>query len=148
MAERKAIAEWTGTLTDGEGRMVLGSGTYDGRFSFATRMGDEPGSNPEEFIGAALAGCYSMALNASLEKRGTPAENVRTEAKVFLGKDDAGFKINRIDLSVQVRVDGVSEDEFLQVAETVKKSCPISRALAATDITLDARFGGAGLTGA
>ena len=138
MAERKATAEWNGTLKEGEGRMALGSGLFEGKFSFATRMGDEPGTNPEELLGASLAGCYAMALNAALEKGGKPAKNVKTEAKVFLGKDDSGFKVNRIDLSVQATVDGIEDAEFQQIAEATKKGCPISKALTGVEITVDA----------
>ena len=141
MAERRATAAWTGSLTEGTGEIELGSGLFKGAFSFATRMGDEPGTNPEELLGASLAGCYAMALNATLEKRGTPATSVSTEAKVFLGKDELGFKINRIELYANANVPGISEEDFAAVAEDVKKGCPISRALAATDITLNATLG-------
>ena len=109
MAERRATAEWNGSLTDGAGKVALGSGLFEGAFSFATRMGDEPGTNPEELLGASLAGCYAMALNATLEKEGKPAKSVKTEAKVFLGKDDAGFKITRIDLFADAEVDGIDD---------------------------------------
>ena len=138
MAERTATAEWNGSLMEGEGKIAVGSGLFKGAFSFATRMGDEPGTNPEELLGASLAGCYAMALNAALEKGGTPAKNVKAEARVFLGKDDSGFKINRIDLETTADVDGIDQDKFAVTAEDVKKSCPISRALAATNITLKA----------
>ena len=138
MAERKATAEWNGSLMEGEGNIALGSGMFNGAFSFATRMGDEPGTNPEELLGASLAGCYAMALNATLEKQGTPAKNVKAEAKVFLGKDESGFKINRIDLEATAEVEGIDQEKVAAVAEEVKKGCPISRALAATDITLKA----------
>jgi lipoyl-dependent peroxiredoxin len=138
MAERKANAEWNGSLKEGAGKIALGSGLFEGAFSFATRMEDEPGTNPEELLGASLAGCYAMALNATLEKEGTPARSVRTEAKVFLGKDDSGFKINRIDLEANVDVDGIDDASFQTIAETVKKSCPISRALTAVPINLTA----------
>lgn len=138
MAERKATAEWKGGLKDGSGRIAVGSGLFEGPFSFATRFEDEPGTNPEELLGASLAGCYAMALNAALEKGGTPASNVKAEAKVFLGKDDSGFKINRIDLEATADVPGLSEEDFAKVAEETKKGCPISKALAATDITLKA----------
>ncbi|HKP70027.1 MAG TPA: OsmC family peroxiredoxin [Pyrinomonadaceae bacterium] len=138
MAERTATAEWNGSLTEGAGKVALGSGLFEGAFSFATRMGDEPGTNPEELLGASLAGCYAMALNATLEKEGKPAKSVKTEARVFLGKDDAGFKINRIDLSANAEVDGIDDAEFQAIAEKVSKGCPISRALGATDINLSA----------
>src|SRR5690348_13849999 len=106
MADRRATAQWKGTLTEGEGRMTLASGAFDGKFSFATRMGDEPGTNPEELIAASLAGCFSMALNATLEKAGTPAKDVRSEAIVHFGKDDAGFAIRGIDLETEADVPG------------------------------------------
>ncbi len=141
MSERKANAEWSGGLKDGSGKIALGSGAFEGAFSFATRFEEGVGTNPEELLGAALAGCYAMALNASLEKRGTPATNVKAEAKVYLGKDDGGFKINRIDLDTTADVPGVSAEDFAQVAEEVKNTCIISRALAATDIQLKASLG-------
>ena len=140
MAERSARAEWNGSLNEGTGNIALGSGLFEGKFSFATRMGDEPGTNPEELLGASLAGCYAMALNATLEKEGTPAHNVQAEAKVFLGKDEGGFKINRIDLFAKATVDGIDEAAFRQTAEKVKQTCPISKALAAVNITLDAQL--------
>lgn len=140
MAERTAKAEWNGSLKEGTGTVALGSGLFEGKFSFATRMGDEPGTNPEELLGASLAGCYAMALNAALEKEGKPAKNVRSEAKVFLGKDEGGFKINRIDLFVTVTAENLNDQEFQQIAEATKQGCPISKALAAVDITLDARL--------
>jgi osmotically inducible protein OsmC len=145
MAERKATAEWNGTLAEGAGKIALGSGLFEGAFSFATRMGDEPGTNPEELLGASLAGCYAMALNAALEKQGKPARSVKTEAKVFLGKDDAGFKINRIDLETKAEIDGIEDSEFQTIAEDVKKGCPISKALAAVPINLTATLVRAGV---
>ena len=147
MAERKATAEWSGTLKEGKGKVALGSGLFEGAFSFDTRMGDEPGTNPEELLGASLAGCYAMALNATLEKEGKPARSVNVEAKVFLGKDDAGFKINRIDLDARAEIDGIEDGEFQTIAENVKKGCPISRALAATQIELTATLVKSGAAG-
>ena len=138
MAERKANAEWNGSLKEGAGKIALGSGLFEGPFSFATRIEDEPGTNPEEMLGASLAGCYAMALNATLEKEGKPAKSVRTEAKVHLGKDDTGFAITRIDLSADAEIDGIEDAEFQTIAETVKTSCPISKALATVPINLTA----------
>lgn len=143
MADRKATAEWNGTLTEGEGRMRLGSGAFDGKFSFNTRMGEEPGTNPEELIAAALAGCYSMALNATLEKQGKPATNVSTVAVVHFGKGDAGFSITGIDLETTAAVAGITAEEFQQTAETVKETCPVSKALAAVQIGLKASLANA-----
>ena len=138
MADRKATAEWNGTLTQGEGKMSLGSGAFEGKFSFNTRMGDEPGTNPEELIAAALAGCYSMALNATLEKQGTPATRVNSQAIVHFGKGDAGFAISGIDLETKAVVSGITEEVFQQTAESVKETCPVSKALAAVPIHLTA----------
>jgi osmotically inducible protein OsmC len=138
MAERKATAEWNGSLTEGEGKIALGSGSFEGAFSFATRMGDEPGTNPEELVGAALAGCYAMALNATLEKEGKPAKSVKTEAKVYFGKEEGGFKIGRIDLEATAEIPGIDDAEFQTIAENVKNTCPISKALAAVPINLNA----------
>lgn len=139
MAERKATASWDGSLMEGTGTMALGSGAFEGNFSFNTRMGDEPGTNPEELLGAALAGCYSMALNATLEKEGKPAKSVRSEAIVHFGKDDLGFAVLGIDLNVEAEVEGIEEAEFNVIAGKVKASCPISRAISAP-ITLSAKL--------
>jgi len=138
MADRKATAQWKGNLMQGQGRMSLGSGAFDGAFSFATRMGDEPGTNPEELVAAALAGCYSMALNAALEKQGTPATQVNSEAVVHFGKDEGGFAIRGIDLTTKAEVPGLDEERFREVAESTKETCPISKALASVRITLHA----------
>jgi len=143
MGERKANAEWTGTLKEGTGNISLGSGVYSGPFSFDTRFGEASGTNPEELLGAALAGCYSMALNAHLEREGTPAKRISAEAKVYIGKDDAGFLINRIDLETEGEVEGLDQAAFEAAAEHIKKTCIISRALAATDITLKATLANA-----
>ncbi len=140
MAERKANAEWKGSLNEGTGKVSLGSGLFEGAYSFGTRLGDDPGTNPEEWLGASLAGCFAMALNAALERGGHPADSVNAEAKVFLGKDDTGLKINRIDLTADVAISGIEEEKFQSIAADAKKNCPISRALAATDITLEARM--------
>lgn len=140
MPDRKATAEWKGTLREGEGQIKLASGAFEGKFSFNTRMGDEPGTNPEELVAASLAGCYSMALNATLEKQGTPARDVKSEATVHFGKDDNGFAIKSIDLETTADVPGLSDEDFQQVAENVKETCPISKALAAVTIHLNARL--------
>lgn len=140
MAVRSAKANWQGGLKDGKGTMALGSGAFEGTFSFNTRMGDEPGTNPEELIGAALAGCFTMALNATLEKEGHKANSVNTEAKVNFGKDDTGFAITGIDLKTEADVDGLDDARFQEIAGEVKKSCPVSKALTGTEIRLEARL--------
>lgn len=140
MAERKAKASWKGSLQEGEGKIALGSGSFEGKFSFGTRMGEEPGTNPEELLGASLAGCYAMALNATLEKGGTTPTSIDTETNVHFGKDETGFAIRSIDLSVTAVVPGLDDAEFQKIAETVKGSCVISKALAAVKINLDAKL--------
>jgi osmotically inducible protein OsmC len=143
MGERKANAEWTGTLKEGTGNISLGSGVYSGPFSFDTRFGEASGTNPEELLGAALAGCYAMALNNYLHGENTPPKNIKAEAKVYIGKDDQGFLINRIDLETEGEVEGLDQAAFEKAAEHIKKTCIISRALAATDITLKATLANA-----
>lgn len=140
MAVRNAKASWQGGLKEGKGTMALGSGAFEGSFSFNSRMGDEPGTNPEELIGAALAGCYTMALNATLEKEGNKPNGIKTAAKVHFGKDGEGFAITKIELQTDADVDGIEERKFQEIAEQVKKSCPVSKALTGTEIVLDAKL--------
>lgn len=140
MADRKGNAVWNGGVLDGKGKVALGSGLFEGSYSFATRMGEDPGTNPEELLGASLAGCYAMALNAALERGGTLPKEVSAEANVHLGKDDSGFVIKGIDLYAKASVDGIEDAAFQELAETVKSACPISKALAATKITLHAEL--------
>ena len=135
---RTATAEWKGDLMGGSGTFALGSGAYEGTYSFATRFGEGVGANPEELLGAAHAGCYAMALANSLAKAGHVATSVKTTASVHLGKDDKGFLITRIDLVVDATVPGLDDATFQQHAEDTKTGCIISRALAATEMTLSA----------
>ncbi|MCC6990777.1 MAG: OsmC family peroxiredoxin, partial [Acidobacteria bacterium] len=104
---RTATAEWKGDLMGGSGRVALGSGAYEGSYSFATRFEDKAGANPEELIGAALGGCFSMALSNMLAKAGFVPTSVKSTAAVHLGKDDKGFLITRIDLDVVGVVPGI-----------------------------------------
>jgi len=138
MAVRNAKATWNGTLKEGKGTMALGSGAFEGPFSFNTRMGDEPGTNPEELIGAALAGCFTMALNAGLEKEGFKASGIKTDAKVNFGEEGEGFAITKIELQTEANVEGIEQSAFQKIAEKTKSSCPVSKALAGTKIVLDA----------
>ena len=135
---RTATAEWKGDLMGGGGKVALGSGAYEGTYSFATRFEDKAGANPEELLGAAHAGCFSMALANSLAKAGHVATSVKTTASVHLGKDDKGFLITRIDLVVDAAVPGVDDATFQEHAKNTKTGCIISRALAANEITLKA----------
>ena len=141
MAERTADARWTGDLKDGEGTMRLGSGAYEGSYSFRSRFGDgEGGTNPEELIGAAHAGCFSMALADELSQAGHTVDSVETTAKVSLGERDGEAAITGIELSTKVSASGLEDDEFQKIADAAKKGCPVSKALAATEITLDAEL--------
>jgi osmotically inducible protein OsmC len=137
MGVSKASAEWTGGLKDGKGSMKPAHAGDIG-FSLGTRFEGQQGSNPEEVIGAALAGCYSMALTAALERAGLKPASVRTSADVTLEKLADGFSITGIALTTQASVPGVDAAKFQQVAEETKKTCPVSKALAATPITLKA----------
>lgn len=140
MALRKASAVWNGGLQDGQGTVRLGSGAFEGRYSFASRFEEGPGTNPEELIGAAHAGCFSMALAAGLGRAGFAPKRVSTEAKVHLVKGEAGFAISRVDLDCVAEVPGISAEAFAEQAEAAKKGCPVSKALAAIEIVLDARL--------
>uniref|UniRef100_UPI003899838B OsmC family protein n=1 Tax=Skermanella mucosa TaxID=1789672 RepID=UPI003899838B len=140
MAERTAEAEWRGALKDGTGRIRTGSGVVDSAYSFPSRFESGSGTNPEELIAAAHAGCFSMALAHGLAGAGHPAERVSTTAKVHLEKADGGFRISRIDLICEAEVPGIDEAGFRKQADDAKANCPVSKALAATEITLDARL--------
>ncbi len=142
MPARTADARWEGGLKDGNGTMKFGGGAFDGAYSFKSRFDEGTGTNPEELIAAAHAGCFSMAFSSALEKAGFTPESVRTVATVHLTKDDAGFSISRIDLKTEATVPGIDEAKFQEVAEGAKKGCPVSRALAAVEIHLDATLAG------
>jgi lipoyl-dependent peroxiredoxin len=140
MPKRKANAEWKGTLPEGNGTVALGSGAFQGAYSFNSRFEEGVGTNPEELIGAAHAGCFSMALSGALGKNGFNPQSVKTEAVVHLVKDDSGFTITEIDLDCDAHVPGISEDEFSKIAEQAKKNCPVSRLLTGAKINLTARL--------
>jgi lipoyl-dependent peroxiredoxin len=138
---RKAEAAWHGTFRDGEGKMKLGSGAFEGAFTYRTRMEEEPGTNPEELLGAAHAGCFSMSLARRLEADGYPPERVHTEARVRFGRSGEGYAISRIDLSTEVEAPGVDEELFLEKAEAAKRDCAVSKALTGVEeITLEAKL--------
>jgi osmotically inducible protein OsmC len=140
MPVRKAQAVWEGSLQDGNGKMALGSGAFEGPFSFGTRFGDVPGTNPEELIGAAHAGCFSMALSGGLGRAGYTPNKIETRAEVKIERGDSGFRITNIHLITEADVPGIDEATFQEQAEATKKACPVSQALAAVDITLDAKL--------
>ncbi|HKQ68920.1 MAG TPA: OsmC family peroxiredoxin, partial [Polyangiaceae bacterium] len=131
MGISKAIAKWAGGLKDGKGSMTPAHAA-EVPFSFGSRFEGQPASNPEELIGAALSGCFSMALSAGLEKAGFKATSIRTSADVHLEKGAEGFGITSIDLTTDASVPGVDAAQFQQIAEATKKGCPVSKALAAT----------------
>jgi osmotically inducible protein OsmC len=137
MPVRSAEAEWRGKLKDGKGQVKLGSG-ISAPYSFASRFEQGGGTNPEELIGAAHAGCFSMALALGLEKAGHPATRVHTVAKVHFGAAGDGFAISAIDLETEAEVPGIDAAQFQEQAEAAKKNCPVSKALAATKIMLKA----------
>jgi lipoyl-dependent peroxiredoxin len=138
MPVRTAEAKWQRSLQDGSGTMRLGSGAFEGSYSFNSRMENGPGTNPEELIGAAHAGCFSMAFAGALTQAGHEPQEIRTKANVHFEKTDKGWGISRIDLATEGNVPGVDEATFKRIAEEAKKNCPVSKALAATPITLSA----------
>jgi len=140
MATRIGSAVWEGTLKQGRGTMKLGSGAFDGPYSFSSRFEEGKGTNPEELIGAAEAGCYSMALAFNLEKAGHPAKRVTTTATVKLEQAEGAFKITSINLKTEADVPGIDEAKFREQAELTKKTCPVSVALAGTQINLEAKL--------
>ena len=138
---RTAQASWSGTVTEGGGRISVGSGAFEGPFTLRARTEEGlPATNPEELIGMAHAGCFTMSLANLLGEEGHPADDLQTTAHVVLEQTEAGFSITRIDLRTRGRVAGVDGDEFVRLAERAKATCPVSRALAATPITLDAQL--------
>jgi osmotically inducible protein OsmC len=142
MPARTATARWEGGLQQGKGTMRLGSGAFEGPYSFSSRFEEGTGTNPEELIGAAHAGCFSMALSAGLERAGYTANAIDTSARVHLEKADGGFRISRIELSTTADVPGIDDAAFREQADTAKANCPVSQALAGVDIQLDARLAG------
>ena len=139
MPVRKAEAEWLGTLREGSGRIKVESGTFEGNYSFGTRFENAKGTNPEELIAAAHAGCFSMALAAGLTRAGFPPKRVHTTASVRLDKVGEGFEITKIELECEAEVPKIDEAAFQAQANAAKEGCPVSKALKAVEITLRAR---------
>ncbi|HMB94675.1 MAG TPA: OsmC family protein [Tepidisphaeraceae bacterium] len=140
MPTRNASATWTGDLKTGNGSFKGSSGKLDGSYSFGTRFGDAAGTNPEELIGAAHAACFSMALAAGLGKNGLNPTSVSTTAAVTIDKVGEGFKITHIKLTTQAKVPGADPKKFAEIANATKTGCPISQALSAVPIELDAKL--------
>ena len=136
--KRNASAHWSGTGKEGKGTITTQSGVLSNTpYGFSKRFGDEKGTNPEELIGAAHAGCFTMALAFQLTGAGKPPESLDTKADVSLEQIEGGWKIAAVALTVKAKVPGMSKDEFMKLAETAKANCPVSKVLNAT-ITLDA----------
>jgi len=140
MAVRKSEAEWRGDLLKGQGTMKLGSGAFEGKYSFPSRFESGQGTNPEELIAAAHAGCFSMAFSAGLGKAGFTPTRIHTTATVHLEKVGEGFAITRIELESEAQIPGIDDKTFQEQAEGAKKGCPVSKALAGTQISLKAKL--------
>ena len=136
--DRTAKAEWRGDLKAGKGSVKLGSGAFEGPYSFTSRFESGTGTNPEELLGAAHAGCFSMALAAGLAAAGHPATRIATTATVHIEKAGAGFAITGVDLVTEGQVPGVDAAEFQRMAEDTKTNCIVSRALSALPMRLTA----------
>jgi osmotically inducible protein OsmC len=140
MLTRKANAMWEGTLKEGKGKMWLGSGAWEGPYSFDSRFGGGKGTNPEELIGAAHAGCFSMEFAAKLTDAGYPPKGIRTDAEVGIEPMRGGYAITSVRLMTRGAVPGIAEAEFRKIAEAASKSCPVSKALTGVQVSLEAKL--------
>ena len=141
MPSRKAEAHWEGNLAEGSGRLKLGSGAFDGPYSFKSRFEEgQSATNPEELIGAAHAGCFTMALTAQLTRAGQPPTRIHTTAQVKLEKVGEAFSITKIDLDTEAEVPGIDDATFQRYANEAKQNCPVSKALSGTEIGLTAKL--------
>ena len=140
MPIRNASATWNGNLKEGNGNFKGSSGAIQGSYSFGTRFENNPGTNPEELIAAAHAACFSMALSAGLGKNGFNPQRVSTTAAVSIDKVETGFKITKIKLTTEASVPGVDSAKFQEIANATKAGCPVSGALSAVPIELEAKL--------
>jgi osmotically inducible protein OsmC len=141
MPTRKAEAQWEGNLAEGQGNLKVGSGAFEGPYSFKSRFEEgQSATNPEELIGAAHAGCFTMALVAALSRAGHKPTRVHTTAQVKLEKVGDAFSITKIDLDTEAEIPGIDDATFQQFAGDAKQNCPVSKALAGTEIALTARL--------
>ena len=138
MSTRNADAVWTGSLKEGKGTMKFG--TYEGSYTWSSRFEDGQGTNPEELLGAAHAGCFSMALSSGLGKNGFAPKHIQTQAQVTLEVIDGKSRITKIHLITEATVPDISDEKFQEIAASTKEGCPVSAALASTPITLTARL--------
>lgn len=140
MLRRTSRAIWMGNLKEGKGTVELGSGAFKGSYSFRSRFENGSGTNPEELIAAAHAGCFAMALSHLLSESGYTPEKVEAQATISMEAVEGGFKIKSSHLECTARVPGISEEEFLNIAQKAKATCPVSVLLSSIDITLFARL--------
>lgn len=140
MPTRNAEAVWDGSLKEGSGKMRFGSGAYEGAYTWASRFENAKGTNPEELIGAAHAGCYSMALSANLGNAGFTPQHIHTTAQVTIETVEGKARITGIRLETEARVPGINAAQFQQIAENAKQTCPVSMALSSVPMTLTARL--------
>jgi osmotically inducible protein OsmC len=141
MPTRKAEAEWEGNLAEGSGRLKVGSGAFEGPYSFKSRFEEgQAATNPEELLGAAHAGCFTMALTAQLSRAGIKAKRIHTEARVKLEKVGEAFSITQIELETEAEIPDVDDAAFQKYALDAKENCPLSKALAATQISMTAKL--------
>lgn len=139
---RRARATWRGTVEQGGGELELGSGAFAGEFTLRARVEDvDRATNPEELIAAAAAGCFTMSLSSMLTEAGTPPAEIETTGRVRLEQRDEGFRITRITLTCVGRVPGLEEQQFVELAQRAEATCPVSLALAGTEIVLEASLG-------
>jgi len=141
MPTRKAEAEWEGNLAEGSGRLKVGSGAFEGPYSFKSRFEEgQAATNPEELLGAAHAGCFTMALTAGLSRAGIKPKRIHTEARVKLEKVGEAFSITQIELQTEAEIPDVDDAAFQKYALDAKQNCPLSKALAATQISMTAKL--------
>lgn len=140
MVTRTSHAEWRGPLAGGEGSVKLGSGAFEGRYSFNSRFEDGPGTNPEELLGAAHAACFSMALSLVLGQAGFAPRRISTTAAVDIERSGDGFAIPRIRLTTEADIPGIDLATFTAHAEAAKRGCPVSKALAGVELSLVAQL--------
>jgi len=141
MPTRKAEAEWEGNLAEGRGKLKVGSGAFEGSYSFKSRFEEgQSATNPEELLGAAHAGCFTMALTAALSRAGIKPKRVHTEARVKLEKIGEAFSITQIELETEAEIPDIDDAQFQQYAQGAKENCPLSKALASTPMSMTARL--------
>lgn len=140
MATRNAEAVWEGSLKEGKGTMKSGSGAFEGPYTWSSRFENGKGTNPEELLGAAHAGCYSMSVSSNLTKAGFPPQRIHTDAQVTIEQVEGKSRITRIQLEMEAKVPGIGNEQFQEIAKYAKENCPVSVALSSVPITLSARL--------